>query len=72
MLVFHYETKNAPANAAAEAVERLPLGTDMERRRLFLMKWAKRLEIRAGAFERKIRTNHLDDVVGRSDLFDCL
>jgi hypothetical protein len=53
-------------------VERLPLGTDMEGGRLFLMKWAKRFEIRAGAFERKIRTDHPDDVVGRSDLFDCL
>ena len=72
MLVFHHKTKNAPAHPASEAVERLPLGTDMEGGRLFLMKWAKRFEIRAGAFERKIRTDHPDDVVGRSDLFDCL
>ena len=34
------------------------------------MKRAKRLEIRARSFERKIGTDHLDDVVRRSNLFD--
>src|SRR5260370_40894586 len=34
------------------------------------MKRAKRLEIRARPFERKIGTDHLDDVVRRRDLFD--
>jgi hypothetical protein len=72
MLVFHHETKNAPTQAASEAVKRLTLGTDMEGWRFFLMKWAKRSEIRAGAFERKVGANQLDDVVGCSDLFDCL
>jgi hypothetical protein len=72
MLVFHHETKNAPAHAAAKAVEGLPLGTDMKRRGLFLMERAKRLEIRAGASQRKIGADYLDYVVGRSDLFDCL
>jgi hypothetical protein len=54
MLVFHTEAKNAPTHAAAEAMKRLPLRADMERRSFFLMKWAERLEIRAGTFERKI------------------
>src|SRR5260370_25926155 len=34
------------------------------------MKWAKRLKIRSRSFERKIGTDHLDDIVRRSDLFD--
>ena len=34
------------------------------------MKRAKRLEIRARPFERKVGTDHLDDVVRRRDLFD--
>src|SRR6266705_2698232 len=34
------------------------------------MKRAKRLEIRARSFKRKIGTDHLDDVVRRRDLFD--
>ncbi len=35
------------------------------------MKRAKRLEIRSGAFQREIRTDHFDDVIRSSDLFDC-
>src|SRR5213082_813883 len=35
------------------------------------MKWAKRLEIRSRSFERKIGADHLDDIVRRSNLFDC-
>src|SRR5205823_2228473 len=34
------------------------------------MEWAKGLEICARSFERKIGTDHLDDVVRRRDLFD--
>jgi len=35
------------------------------------MKRAERLEISSRALERKIRTNHFDDVVRSSDLLDC-
>src|SRR2546430_8425164 len=42
----------------------------MERRRFLLMKWANRLKIRSRSFERKIGTDHLDDIVRRSNLFD--
>ena len=45
-------------------MKRLTLRIDMKRRRFFLMKWTERLEICAGPFQRKIRANHLDDVVG--------
>ena len=68
MLVIHYETKNAPAHAAAKTMKCLPGWAHNERRRLFLMKWAERLEIYSGTFQRKIRADHLDDVVGGRDL----
>ena len=54
VLVIHHEAENAPARAAAEAMKRLPLRTDRERRRLLLVKRAERLEIRARALQRKI------------------
>jgi len=72
MLVIHHEPKNAAAHPAAETVERLPLRTDMERRRFLLMKWAERPEIRARAFNREIRPDHVDDVVRGGDLLDGL
>ena len=54
MLVIHHKTKNTPPDSAAEAMKSLPLRANRKRRCLFLMKWAERLEVRAGAFERKI------------------
>ena len=69
VFVLHHEAKNASADAAAETVKGLALWTDVERGRLFLMKWTECLEIRAGAFKRKIGTDHLHDVVGGCDLF---
>src|SRR5437762_12581203 len=70
MLIFHDEAKNASANATAETVKGLPLRTDMKRGRFFLMKWAERSEVGAGAFQRKVGTNHFYDVVRSRDLFD--
>ncbi len=72
MLILHHKAKNAAAGAAPEAVESLPLWTDVKRRRLFLVKRTKRLEIRARAFQWKIGADHLDDVVRRCDLLDVL
>jgi hypothetical protein len=72
VLVVHDETKNSPAHPTAKAMKCLPLWTDMEGGRLFLMKWAERSEIRTGAFQWKIRANHLNDVIRGGDLFDCL
>src|SRR5207248_720235 len=71
MLVFHHEPKNASPNAAAKAVKRLSLRADMEGWRFFLMKGTERFEIRAGPFQRKIRADHLHDVVGGGHLLDC-
>jgi len=71
MLVFHDEAEDTSPDAAAKAVERLPLWIDMKRWRLFLMKGAECLEIRSRAFQREIRTDDFDDVVCRRDLFDC-
>jgi hypothetical protein len=49
-------------------MKRLALRIDVKRRRFFLMKRTERLKICAGPFQRKIRANHLDDVVGARDL----
>jgi len=72
VLVIHNKAKHSPADATAEAVKRLPLRADMKGRGLFLMERTERLEISAGALERKIRTNHLNDIIRCGDLFDCL
>jgi len=71
VLVFHHEPKNASAHAAAETMKRLTLRADMERRRFFLMKGTERFEICAGPFKRKIRSDHLDDIVRRRNLLYC-
>ena len=70
MLVIHHKPEDAPACAAAETMKRLPARTHHERRRLFLMKGAERLEIGSRAFQRKIRTNYFDDIVRGRDLLD--
>ena len=72
VLIIHHKAENASAYSASKAVESLSLRADMERRRLLLMKWAKRLEICPCAFERKIRTDHFDNIVRCGDLFDGL
>jgi hypothetical protein len=53
MLVIHDEPEDAPADAAAETMERLALRADVERRALLLMKRAERLEARAARFSGK-------------------
>ena len=69
MLVFHHEPENASADPAAKAMKCLALRIDVKRGRFFLMKRTERLEICAGPFQRKIRADHFDDVVGGRDLF---
>ncbi len=70
MLVVHDETKNRPARTAAEAVIGLPLRVDVEGRAFLAMKWTERPPACARAFEREIRTDDLDDVVGFGDALD--
>ena len=72
MFVIHHEPENAPAHAAAETMKRLPLRTDVERGRFLLVKRAERFEVRARAFEREIRPDHVDDIVRGGDLLDGL
>src|SRR5262245_21935641 len=67
MLVIHDEAKNGPARATAEAMKGLTTRTDDERRRLFLVKRAEGLEIYPGTLEWKIRTDHFDNIVRRSN-----
>ena len=70
MFVFHHESENASADSAAKAMKRLALRIDVKRRRFFLMKRTECLEICAGPFQRKIRADHLGDVVaGRHLLY---
>src|ERR1700738_5044131 len=68
MLIVHDEAKDASPHTAAKAVEGLPLRADGKRRRLLLVERTERLEICAGAFERKIGADHLDDIARRGDL----
>ena len=70
MLVIHYEAKNTPADAAAEAVKGLPRRVDVERRRLLLMKRTERAKVRAGTLEGKIGADYLHDVVRGRDLLN--
>jgi hypothetical protein len=70
MLVVHDEPENTPARSTTEAVKSLPARADRKRRRFFLMKWAERLEIYPGAFERKIRADYFYDIVRGSNLLD--
>src|SRR5436309_3240396 len=70
MLVVHDEPENTPARATTEAVKSLPARADRKRRRFLLMKWAQRLEIYPGAFERKIRADYFYDIVRGSNLLD--
>src|SRR5581483_9393305 len=72
VLVLHHETEGTPPDPAAEAVKCLSLRVDMKGRRLFLVKRAKRLEIRSRSLQRKIGSDHLHDIIGGSDLLDCL
>jgi len=71
MLEINHEPENAPAHATTKAMKGLAARADHERRRFLLMKWAKRFEIYPGAFERKIRADHFNDIVRRSNLLDC-
>src|SRR4029434_7456197 len=68
MLVVHDETQDSPTRATTEAVKGLPARADHERRRFLLMKRAERLEICSGAFERKIRADHFDNIIRGSHL----
>src|SRR6266496_2152106 len=70
VLIIHHKAENASAHPTSEAVKSLSLRTHMERWRFLLMKWAKRLEIRPRAFERKVRADYFDDVVRGCDLLD--
>src|SRR5205085_4750099 len=71
VLIFHNEPENASADAAAETMKRLTLRAHVKRGRFLLMERAERLEIGARAFERKVGTNHFDNIISRGDLLDC-
>ena len=72
VFIIHQKAKGSAADPAAKTVKCLALRTNMKGRRLFLMKGAERFEARARAPKRKIRADHLDDVIGSGDLLDGL
>src|SRR2546421_21499 len=72
VLVIHYETEDAAARSAAEAMKGLPAWAHGERRSFLLVKRTKRFETCSCPLKWKIRANHLHDVVGRGDLLNCL
>ena len=70
MLVFHDEAKNRAPRAAAKTMIRLPLRVNMERGALLAVERTQRDPACARALERKVRADHLDDVVGFGDALD--
>ena len=70
ILVTHEKTEHIAAGPASETVEHLLFGLDHERGGFFLMERTTGLEMPAGTLQRNVLRNDLDDIVGRSDLFD--
>lgn len=69
--VFHDELEDAAARAAAEAVVGLLLRTHVERGGFLAVERAERAPAGAGAFEREVAADDLDDVIGRGDALDA-
>ena len=66
----HDTGNHVPAGAAAEAVKGFRIRKHRKGRRLFAVKRAKSLIIRAGAFQIHIRSNHVFDFISVFDLID--
>ena len=69
VLVFLDEGEHVAALVAAEAMEDLAVGIDVEAGALLLVKRAERDEVGPGALERQVRPDHIHDVAGSADLF---
>ena len=72
LLVLHQERDDVPSDPAPEAVVDLPLGIDVEGRRLLVVERAARLVVPAGLLRLYALGDHVDDVVRRPDLLDEL
>ena len=70
ILVFLKKLEDISACMAPEAVIDLPLRIDVEARAFLLVKRAQGHVITAGAFEREVASNHLDDITCRPDLLN--
>ena len=68
--VVHQEADRGSVRTAAEAVVELLVRDDGERRRLLVVKRAARLELLAGALERNVVFDDLDDVGRRDEVVD--
>ena len=69
VLVVLDEAEDVAALVAAEAMEDLLRGVHVEARRLLLMERAERDEVGAGALERQVSADDIDDVARGADLF---
>ena len=70
VFVFLDEREHVAALVTAEAMKDLSMRIDVEARRFLFVKRAEGDEVCAGAFEREIRANDIDDVAGGADLFE--
>jgi len=67
----HDERVDVPPLAAAEAVVHLLFGADGERGGLFGVEGAATDVILTPFFQGNVQANHIDDVIGITDLIDC-
>src|SRR5438874_9238740 len=72
VFIIHHETEDRAPHTAPETMKCLALRTNVKRWCFLLVKRAERLEVRSRTFDRKIGSDHLHDIIGGGDLFDCL
>ena len=68
--VLHQEAEDVAALAASEAVEDLPVGVDVEARRLLVVEGAESLPVRPGLLQLDVAGDEGDDVRPVSDFLD--
>lgn len=71
VLIVHEEAQGIPALATAEAFIVLLGGIDVKGGGLFVMEGTVTLKGGAGAFQREVGSDEIDDVGGIQDLFHC-
>jgi len=72
VLIVHYKPKDAASGSTAKTMIRLPGGIHVKRRGFFPVKGTEGAQGRAGALERKIRPDDLDNIICLGHTSDCL
>ena len=70
MLIIHHKAKDGASGTASEAFEDLPVRIHREGRAALLVEWTERFVRRSGTLQRKVRADHLHDVICRRNLLD--